>query len=377
MKEKICCPRRLHSDIITLFLRKQHRDTFEVAISCLLQADGRSGFNHSTARSPSSISHFLNEYDWSLRGLIRIVRRHMLDVLKKYQYGRRGRPPMLELIVDTTSIAKEGKFEGLEGWMHTLNSVRGVHIVLLYVCCGELRLPWSFAIWRGKGTPSPAELALRLVRQLPLEIRKQSKQVHLLADAGFGTENFIKGVVGLGLEATIGMRADRLTTEGKHLNELTMQEKRVQLKGLEGIDLWVYWVWLPAKKAEERQKRYIVSTRWRSVQTACLTGRRRWKIEALFKTLKSRFAFGKFAQKTKLGVLRYLCLSLLCFILSHFEDLSNKQKEQPGLDKTWPDWGKLAKAVQHQLFGWVRLFEIRREEKLILSRLGQLPSASP
>lgn len=371
MKEKICCPERLYSAIVSTFNRKQHVDTFQVILSCLLQADGRSNFNSSTARSPSAISRFLNHYDWSLRDLIRTVRQHLLSTLKNYLWGRRGRPAMIELIVDTTSIAKEGHFEGLEGWIHTFNNVRGVHVVVLYICCGPLRLPWSFAVWRGKGTPSSSDLALRLVKQLPQEIRGRSKQVHLLADAGFGSENFIRGVVGLNLHATVGMRANRLTIDGKHLHDITSQERRIQLKGLEGIDLWMYWVWLPARKGEKQERRYIVSSRWRSVKTACCTGRRRWKIKAMFKTLKSRFAFGQWAQHTKLGVLRYLCFSLLCFVLSHFEDLQQRRKEEPGLKKTWPDWSKLAKAVQHKLFGWVRLFEIERERKLIFSCLRQ------
>lgn len=44
----------------------------------------------------------------------------------------------------------------------------------------------------------------------------------------------------LNLHATVGMRVDRLTTEGKHLCEITSQERKIQLKGLEGIDLWMY-----------------------------------------------------------------------------------------------------------------------------------------
>lgn len=92
------------------------------------------------------MSRFLNTYDWSLRDLISTARQHILSALKNYLCGRRGSPALLELIVDTTSIAKEGDFEGLEGWVHTFNQVRGVHIVMLYICCGSLGLPWSFAI---------------------------------------------------------------------------------------------------------------------------------------------------------------------------------------------------------------------------------------
>ncbi|WP_407543221.1 hypothetical protein [Deinococcus radiomollis] len=108
-----------------------------------------------------------------------------------------------------------------------------------------------------------------------------------------------------------------------------------------------------------------MSSRQRTPQTAKQTGRRRWKIEALFKTLKSRFAFGKFGQKTKLAVLRYLCLSLACFLLCHFEHLD--QTAQGREETFWPDWGALAGQVRMKLVGWVQLFELEREKERILS----------
>ncbi|WP_161884250.1 transposase, partial [Deinococcus alpinitundrae] len=86
-------------------------------------------------------------------------------------------------------------------------------------------------------------------------------------------------------------------------------------------------------------------------------GKRRWKIEALFKTLKSRFGFGKFGQQTKRGVLRFLCLSLLSFLLCHFEFLD---RPDPG-DPAWPDWGKLARYVRQKFLAEVRLAELSLE----------------
>jgi len=107
-----------------------------------------------------------------------------------------------------------------------------------------------------------------------------------------------------------------------------------------------------------------VSSRQRTPQTAKHTGRRRWKIEALFKTLKSRFSFGKFGQKTKLGVLRYLWLSLACFFLCHVEHLNQTASGQEV--SSWPDWGALAGQVRMKLFGWVQLFELKSEKERIL-----------
>ncbi|OOV15380.1 hypothetical protein BXU09_12710 [Deinococcus sp. LM3] len=337
----------------------------QVVLSCFLEALGISRFHASTAKSPGAISRFLNYQNWSLRTLIRTIRQHALRTFQDNLGGRRGRPPLVEIIVDTTSISKDGAFAELDGWIHTLNSVRGLHVVMLYICCGDLRLPWGFKIWRGKGSPSPTDLALRLVRQLPSEVRTRTKHVHLLADAGFSSQAFMHGVRNLGLDFTIGMRADRRTIEGQRLKDITRQQCPVTLAGLPDLQLWLYWVWLPAKKGEKREQRFIVSSRQRTPQTARQTGRRRWKIEALFKTLKSRFAFGKFGQKTKLGVLRYLCLSVACFFLCHVEHLDQTASGQE--ETSWPDWGALAGQVRMKFVGWVRLFELEREMERILA----------
>ncbi|SMB85475.1 hypothetical protein SAMN00790413_03417 [Deinococcus hopiensis KR-140] len=112
---------RLYSAMLTSRCRKQHRDNLQVVLSCFLEALGISRFHASTARSPGAISRFLNHQRWSLRPLLRVLRQHALDTFHSYLRGRRGRPPLIEVIVDTTSLAKEGVFAELDGWMHTLN----------------------------------------------------------------------------------------------------------------------------------------------------------------------------------------------------------------------------------------------------------------
>ena len=350
--------------MLTACQRKQHRDTLEVVFCCFLTALGVPGFQNAQVKSPSAISHFLNDYDWSTRTLIRTMRSHALEAFRDYLRGRRGRPPMIEVIVDTTSIAKEGQFAGLDGWIHTLNRVRGLHVVMLYICCGDLRLPWSFRIWHGKGTPSPQDLALQLVRQLPREVLSRSRQVHFLGDAGFSSVKLLKGLDALGLTFTVGMRADRQMTNGKKVRDITSQERHIELADLEGMELWLYWVWLPKADHGQPMQRFVITNRCRTSTTVRKTGRRRWKIEALFKTLKSRFAFGKFGQKSKLGVLRYLCLSVAAFLLCHLEHLESPASGQE--ESSWPDWGELARQVQAKLLGWVRLIQLDLERQRIL-----------
>ncbi|PZV17772.1 MAG: hypothetical protein DCF20_05225 [Pseudanabaena sp.] len=53
-----------------------------------------------------------------------------------------------------------------------------------------------------------------------------------------------------------------------------------------------------------------------------MLGRKRWAIEGFFKTIKHRFSLHCFGQSTKLGVYRWLILSLLAYLWAHWIDQS-------------------------------------------------------
>jgi len=347
--------RRLYSDILASFSRKQHLDTVQVLLCHFLAALGQPRLNSATVKSPSAISRFLNHYDWNLRAVVRIMRRHALQQYFEYRQQFRGRRPRLELIVDLTSLGKEGQFTALTGWMHTLNGVHGVHVVILFLCCGTFRLPWSFLIWRGKGQPSPAMLALKLLRRLPPEVHQGNRDIHVLVDAAFSSKPFIQGVVDLGFQGIIGIPGNRTTTTGVQLKALPKQGMEVELPDLPDVPIRVCWIWLKTKTGKEQ--RFVISTALHSPAVIRKTGKRRWKIEAFFKTLKSRFGFGRFGQHSKMGVLRYLCLSLLSYQICHFEHADGQQE----VTSCWPDWGVLARTVRQKLCGWVRLSELQAE----------------
>ena len=86
--------------MLTACSRKQHQDNMQVVLSCFLEALGQSRFHASAAKSPGAISRFLNHQNWSLRTLIRTIRQHALRTFREYLRGRRGRPPLIEVIVD-------------------------------------------------------------------------------------------------------------------------------------------------------------------------------------------------------------------------------------------------------------------------------------
>ncbi len=87
---------------------------------------------------------------------------------------------------------------------------------MLYLVYGDLRIPWAYRVWRGKGTKTLSLLALRLLASLPPWMR-QAFRIRVVADAAFGTGTFLAGVKGIGMEAIVGVRRDRRTREGKRL----------------------------------------------------------------------------------------------------------------------------------------------------------------
>ena len=345
-----------------MFRRKQHRDTFEVMLNLFLTGQGQPLPQLATVKSPSAVSRFLNQYDWNARAIIRIMRQHALDEFERFRRVPYRHQQRLELIVDMTSLPKEGKFEQLAPWIHHFNGVSGVHLVVLYLCHGSRRFPWSFLVWRGKGQPSPADLALRMLARLPDELVKRHSRVPLvLADAGFCSKAFIAGVVQLGLDLSVTIPGNRVTAEGRPIRQATRQRQGITLPGLPDLQLWLYWIWLSSSSDGPREKRYVVSTLNVVPDTIRANGRKRWRIEALFKTLKSRFGLHRSGQYTKRGMLRYYCLCFLSYVLCHLENLEDASASS----RIWPDWRTVAQQVRQKYCGWVRLSELRKEIKAI------------
>lgn len=114
---------------------------------------------------------------------------------------------------------KIGKFAELADWVHTFNSVYGVHLVVLYLCYGEVRLPWAFQVWRWKGFLSPAQLGLKLAALLS---GKRRPRLH--TDGGFESVEFIQGVLSWGLDIVVGVRCTRKLEDGRQMHDLIVRD---------------------------------------------------------------------------------------------------------------------------------------------------------
>lgn len=317
------------------------KQNLEAMLGLFLEGQGHPLPQHSKTKSPSALSRFLNINPWSTREIIRIVRNQVLEtVLKALSESGQGRRPFLQVIVDLTTLEKRGKFKEFENLISVYNGKRGLHLVVLYLVVGRWRIPWSFRVWRGKGTPSQAQLGLKLVKRLPKLLTKHF-QVVILADTAFGSVKFLHGIRKLKYHAITGLAINRKLVDGRVLRHLHKQGQQIRLLGLK-FPVTVSWYYLKRDNGK-LEKRFVLSTRPIKASTLKWWGKRRWQIEGWFKTAKHRFGLHRFGQGTLLGMYRWLILSLAAYLIAHWTYLET-QLPLP------PDWGQAAQTALELIF---------------------------
>ena len=302
--------------------------SLKAVLGLFLDAQGHALPEHTPVKSASALSRFFNRYGWSTRQVIRTTRAAILDQLAVHPVPA-GVP--VRLLLDLSTLKKTGKFWHLstptedmdapEPWVRMLNGKRGLHLVVLYILIGNRRIPWSFRVWRGKGQPSPNQLACKLLASVPKALVKD-RAVIVQADTEFGTVAFLGAVRRRKWRAVVGIKSSRLLQDGRKLKDLPGTAKRGLQVYLKDIDypLTVSWFWLK-RTDNKRALRFVASTYPYSGVYLVRLGRKRWAIEGFFKTAKHQFGLHCFGQGTKLGVYRWLILSFIAYLLAHWVDL--------------------------------------------------------
>ncbi|AEB11862.1 transposase IS4 family protein [Marinithermus hydrothermalis DSM 14884] len=287
------------------------QESLKALLLLLLHGHGKARPQHSQVKSPSALSRFLNRYPWPTRALIRLARKEAEKALDR---ARKKRPQAPSPGGPGPSHSGEaGPFPGPAPLL--FHGKWGLHLVVLYLVYGDLRIPWAYRLWRGKGEKALSRLALSLLASLPPWMRRAFR-IRVAADAAFGTTRFLFGVKRLGFEAVVGMRRDRRLRGGGGLGDLRRQGSRVYLWGL-SFPVWVAWYRYPLPQGGW-EWRYVVATFPATPRTALTWGKRRFAIEHFFRAAKSEFSLGQFGQRTALGVHRFLVLSLLAYLLAHW-----------------------------------------------------------
>ena len=218
----------------------------------------------------------------------------------------------------------------------------------------------------GKGTPSPAHLACKLLARVPKSLTNRFPVI-VLAEPEFGTVEFLTAVRKRRWRAVVGVRCTRLMENGNPLKSLYRHAKRGQQGRLVGMEmpLTVSWFWLKRSDGK-RELRFVVSTHPYSGVYLVRLGRQRWAIEGFFKTIKHRFGLHCFGQKTRLGIYRWLLLSLIAYLLAHW------------VARTFPnwaplDWGEVNAQAMAELLPqvlWIKLLHQIQTHRKLADDLG-------
>lgn len=135
----------------------------------------------------------------------------------------------VRILIDLTPLEKCGKFWQLstptdapdapDPGVRMLNGNRGLHLVVVSLVVGNWRGPWSVRVWRGKGHPSPAQLACKLLATVPKSL-SNGRIVLVQADPEFGTVEFLKAVRQRAWRPIVGRRGNRKLQDGRRLKDL-------------------------------------------------------------------------------------------------------------------------------------------------------------
>ena len=216
-----------------------------------------------------------------------------------------------KLVIDDTKNAKYGLGE-LAKKLKILTSGatrQGYEVVLLlWVTSGGLRFPVAFALCH-KGTTTPAKLAYEGLSRLRNHCGLRPEAV--LADAGYATDDIYKLMDGYGWTLVVRDKKDR-QVDGKAVHKL-IPRGYGEITGHLNNDVKV--------KAIRSEKHFLFCNRMTLEREAIQAlYRLRWKIEEVFRVLKSKLDLGGCKQHSMRaqGVFVFSCLLLF----SHLEIVS-------------------------------------------------------
>ena len=152
---------------------------------------------------------------------------------------------------------------------------RGLHLVVVYLVVGQWRVSWSFRLYRGKNTPSPAQLGWKLLHGLPQALIKHF-QVLILVDTAFGSIEFLTAIPKLKYHAIAGVRCERKLNNGCSIAQLHKRGQQVRLVGLK-FPVSLSWYYLKPDDGKKEKRYDVLSTKVLKGHTITWWGKRRWQ----------------------------------------------------------------------------------------------------
>lgn len=231
---------------------------------------------------------------------------------------RRGRRGDVLLKIDLTCIEKTGK---RIPFARVFNRVFGIQLVVLHACVNGISFPLAYRIYEGKGKRTTVELAVELLAAFPPSL--WSSRVVVLADAGFGSAEFISGSRTLGFKRLlVGIRCNRKLTNGSRIDTL---KKRGEQHLLHDLDIPLWLSWCDVKRNEAKQRFFVAATFQAGGAYLARRYRKRWLIESFFKSVKHDFGLKEARLRTQTGIRFWIFLACLAFSLASLQRCFSKQ----------------------------------------------------
>ena len=138
--------------LVCLMPSSYQKTSLNALFGLFLEAQGHALPQHTRVKSASSLSRFLNHYNWSTRSVIRTTRQVVLQQVTRHPLHYQI---PLRVLIDLTTLEKCGKFlqlstptddpESPNPWVRILNGKRGLHLVVLYLVIGQWRVRAEFS----------------------------------------------------------------------------------------------------------------------------------------------------------------------------------------------------------------------------------------
>lgn len=302
----------------TLFWNRRDIGVFRALVALFLDGKLRTtlqnirGLSSSTASRFLSCEHVPDEVYWAALNRWQLQQCYLLP--------RRGRRGDVVLKLDLTCVEKTGK---QIPFARVFNRCYGIQLVVLHACVGGLSFPLGYWIYLGKGKSTPVDLALELLMQFPAS--GWSSQTVVMADAGFGSSEFICGCGQLGFtRLLVGIRYNRKLTDGRRLEQLGELGEQVALHDLNNVPLWLSWC--DVKREGGKTRFYVAATFSGGGAYLARRYRQRWLIESFFKSVKHDFGLKEARLRTKTGIRLWIFLACLAY---SFASLARYRIKQP------------------------------------------------
>lgn len=247
-----------------------------------------------TALPRSTIRALLTAFDETLRSEVVIIK----PLLKLAQSCSQG-----VLVIDDTTNPKYG----LKQWARKLKIVgtsgyANGYKILLFLWESNLgRIPIGFALWH-KASCSINELALKGLSRLRNQHALKPKAV--LADGAFSTDKMLKRLEDYGWPTVMRFKGNRRLGGAQLKKEIARGYGSTEGRLKNGVKLKVF----------RRKSRFFVCNRmlW-SMQKAIGLYKMRWKVEEVFRVLKSCLGLKRCQQHSMQAQVLYVLLLFILF----------------------------------------------------------------